>query len=347
MGDESFMLSIIVPVYKVEPFINRCVESILNQTYQDLEVILVDDGSPDNCGKICDDFAEKDKRVRVIHKVNGGQSSARNAGLNEMRGGYFTFVDGDDWLDPDMYQDLIELAEKNDADIVEGGYRFFRPWKVENKILEAKDTGEVKEFTNIEALHELYYGPQMFGGLAIMVWTKIYRTSALGHLRFSEGYILEDREYTPKAFFSANKILKIEKTFYNYNIHLGTASTSGMGTNLLKVRSSIHIGRKLCEYFSGCHERWIDNYQKTSYYESLMNAYYESWKQKNNPEFVKLQQEILLELTNEKEDVLCKLPEKKTKLFYISPLAFCLAKNAVIGVRRCRYKLYVKLTGKN
>ncbi len=264
-----------------------------------------------------------------------------------MWGGYFAFVDSDDWLEPEMYQTLMNIAEKYDADIAEGGYRFYRPWKVENKILEAEDTEEIREFTNMEALHELYYGPQMFGGLTIMVWSKIYRTSALGHLRFSEGYIMEDVEYTPKAFYAANKIVKIEKTFYNYNIHLGTASTSGMGTNLLKVRSGIHARKSLREYFAHCPTEWLRDYEQSAYYTTLMNAYYESWNQRDKPEFAKLQKETLRELTENREKVLLKCPGKKTKLFYLSPLLLCIATKAVREYKKYRYKLHVKITGKN
>ena len=95
-------LSIIVPVYKVEQYINKCIDSILNQTFTDFELILVDDGSPDNCGKICDEYAQKDERVRVIHKENGGVSSARNLGIDEAKGEYVSFIDPDDWIDLDM-----------------------------------------------------------------------------------------------------------------------------------------------------------------------------------------------------------------------------------------------------
>ena len=111
-------ISIIVPVYKTEKYLERCVSSILNQTYRDLEVILVDDGSPDNCPKMCDAFAEADARVRVIHKKNGGVSTARNDGLDVANGEYITFVDSDDWIEPDMYAAMMGKVQENDCDIV-------------------------------------------------------------------------------------------------------------------------------------------------------------------------------------------------------------------------------------
>lgn len=112
------MISVIVPVYKVEHYLDECVQSILDQTYADLEVILVDDGSPDRSGAMCDSWAERDSRVRVIHKANGGVCSARNAGLDAARGDFITFVDSDDWLDPGMYAAMMEKAQKFECDVV-------------------------------------------------------------------------------------------------------------------------------------------------------------------------------------------------------------------------------------
>ncbi|MBQ7882921.1 MAG: glycosyltransferase, partial [Phascolarctobacterium sp.] len=110
-------LSIIVPVYKVEQYIHKCVDSILNQSFTDFELILVDDGSPDNCGKICDEYAAKDKRVRVIHKENGGVSQARNLGIDEAKGEYISFIDPDDWVDLDMYEKLFSFVDQNELDV--------------------------------------------------------------------------------------------------------------------------------------------------------------------------------------------------------------------------------------
>ena len=118
-------ISIIVPIYKVEKYLNRCIQSILNQTFHDFELILVDDGSPDNCPKMCDSWSEKDSRIKVIHKANGGASSARNAGLRIARGEYIAFVDSDDWVHPQMYQTLYSMAVKNYADMAMCGMRTF------------------------------------------------------------------------------------------------------------------------------------------------------------------------------------------------------------------------------
>ena len=112
------MVSIIVPVYKVESYLPQCIESIINQTYPNLEIILIDDGSPDACGKICDEYAKQDKRIKVFHKQNGGLSDARNYGVARASGEYLSFVDSDDWIEPDMFEVLVKVADDNKADLV-------------------------------------------------------------------------------------------------------------------------------------------------------------------------------------------------------------------------------------
>lgn len=107
-------LSVIVPIYNVEPYLRQCLDSIVNQTYRNLEIILVDDGSPDNCGAICDEYAEKDERIFVVHKQNGGLSAARNDGIARATGEWITFVDSDDWCDTDYYEQLFKALENED-----------------------------------------------------------------------------------------------------------------------------------------------------------------------------------------------------------------------------------------
>ena len=111
------LISIIVPVYNVEKYIHECVDSIINQTYKNIEIILVDDGSPDNCGKICDEYAKKDNRIKVIHKPNGGLSDARNHGIDVANGEWLMFIDSDDWIEPNMAEKLLHSALNNKADL--------------------------------------------------------------------------------------------------------------------------------------------------------------------------------------------------------------------------------------
>lgn len=119
--NEEKLLSVIVPVYKVEPYLRRCVDSIRNQTYKNLQIILVDDGSPDRCGEICDAYAEIDERIIAVHQKNRGLSGARNTGLRYAKGEYVAFVDSDDWIAPTMYETLVRMIEKNDLDIARCG----------------------------------------------------------------------------------------------------------------------------------------------------------------------------------------------------------------------------------
>lgn len=209
------VISVIVPIYKAEPYLRRCVNSIRNQTYTNLEIILVDDGSPDKCGEICDSFAKEDSRIRVFHKENGGQSSARNLGLDNMTGEYVGFVDSDDWIEADMYQRLYALSHIHDAQIVccgiqkdypNGRKTYFNPnYPVEN---------DVKIYTTMEALEEslsncrITYSP----------CDKLYDSDVFQTIRMTEGKIYEDMEMIPKCIEKAETVVYDPHPYYHYNL---------------------------------------------------------------------------------------------------------------------------------
>ncbi|MDV4769588.1 glycosyltransferase, partial [Enterococcus faecium] len=176
-------ISIIVPVYKVEPYLRKCVDSILAQTFTDFEVILVDDGSPDNSGKICDEYASKDSRVRVIHKKNGGLSSARNAGIDVARGKYLGFVDSDDYIEKDMYELLYDNIVKEQADLsICGIYDIYAGKKV--KILPE----EYKVLDKVSAM-KIVLEAQSFSVHAV---NKLYKKELFNKIRYPENIITED-----------------------------------------------------------------------------------------------------------------------------------------------------------
>ena len=145
-------ISVIVPIYKVENYLKRCIDSIRKQTYQNLEIILVDDGSPDMCGEMCERYAQEDSRIRVLHKENGGLSDARNVGIEAATGEYIAFVDSDDWIDDKMYEVLYDTLLKCDADIAECSYRNLYADCI---VVETNCTGNVVEGDNIFALEAM------------------------------------------------------------------------------------------------------------------------------------------------------------------------------------------------
>lgn len=343
------MISVIVPVYRVEPFLCKCLDSILNQTYPDLEVILIDDGSNDNCPALCDKYAKKDSRVNVIHKRNEGQSSARNSGLNIAQGNFIGFVDSDDWIDANMYESLYDAILETGADVVTGGYRFYRPWKVENKILDGDYDGSVCMLNSIEALNMFYFGPQRFGGITNMVWTKLYRKDLLRNLRFCEGYnIGEDSEFTPRMLYKATKIAKLDKSLYTYNIHLGTDSTSGMKTTPYKIRSGVAMRRETAYFFQENYTEKVSEYTLSAYFSSLLNAYYECRIRRNkSPEFKNDAAKYLKTIRDNKREILKTNPNLKTRLFFVSPTIYCLAVWSKRTAKHLKYKLRVLVTGKN
>ena len=177
-------ISVIVPVYQAEKYLKECVESILRQTFRDLEVILVDDGSRDESPAICDAFARKDPRVRVIHQENGGVSVARNVGVAAAESEYLGFVDSDDVILPQMYEQLLFAAEKYGAEVTCCGFQ------VSNgvRILETKAMAPEKAYTPEEALREMFLSREMH----VVLWNKLYRSETLKKVHFPEGETYED-----------------------------------------------------------------------------------------------------------------------------------------------------------
>lgn len=177
-------LSIIVPVYKVEKYLDRCVQSILGQTFEDFELILVDDGSPDSCGKMCEDWAGKDSRIKVIHKKNGGLSDARNAGLDIAQGKYIGFVDSDDYIKPDMYEILVANLEDYHADISICGYVDVYADGTKNESLCQDRFVWSKE----EVIENVLKGKL----LSVHAYTKLYKKELFQTVRYTVGKISED-----------------------------------------------------------------------------------------------------------------------------------------------------------
>ena len=208
-------LSIIVPVYNVEPYLRRCIDSILAQTFTDFELILVDDGSPDNCPSICDEYAEKDLRIVVIHKENGGISDARNAGLDIAKGDYIGFVDSDDFIHPQMYEIALKTAVDYEADIIQWGLLQFQDIdEIESDSVQQSEFafGNILTFDN---LVETYY-PKNTWIVSHTVWNKLYGRHIFDNIRFPKGVINEDSYVLLQTLDASTKYVIIEEKLYYY-----------------------------------------------------------------------------------------------------------------------------------
>ena len=206
-------ISIIVPVYKVEQYLHRCLDSIVDQTFTDWECILIDDGSPDNSGKICDEYAEKDRRFKVFHQGNAGVSAARNKGLDEAVGDWIGFVDSDDWIDAETYEVAYYRAIKEGVDLIQWGHCFEWGNKSSKKILPES------LFSDRDAL--IYWDPSMCYKL---VSSKIIFDN---NFRFPTGIKLsEDRLFAVNCYLKSRKCIYISKCFYHYRMNEMSASHS-------------------------------------------------------------------------------------------------------------------------
>lgn len=211
-------ISVIVPIYNVEKYLDKCVSSIVGQTYSDIEIILVDDGSPDGCPAMCDEWEKRDSRIRVIHKENGGLSSARNAGLDVAGGEYISFVDSDDYISESMLEALLGAIEKAGADICSCG------------IVNVYEDGR-EEAWNIKDMigdSELFLrGLYNDSAVPVAAWNKLYKRELWSKMRFPEGRLCEDAFTTCFLLDKAKLAVQISDGLYYYRIRSGSIMTSG------------------------------------------------------------------------------------------------------------------------
>ena len=217
---KSGTISVIVPIYKVEKYIEECIESIISQTYRDLEIILADDGSPDLCGAICDRYAQIDSRVVVLHQKNGGAAAARNAALRVATGAYIAFVDGDDYLEPDACEHLVQAMEATGADVVQGRFRY--------------------NYANGKNVPHPAAEPRTFSTTGYLArftedWTcaiscdKLFRHHVLEGVFYEEGHLIDDEFFTYRGIMNARKIAYIPDITYNYRQRASSATKDAAG----------------------------------------------------------------------------------------------------------------------
>ena len=207
------IISVIVPVYKVEKYLQRCIESIINQTYKNLEIILIDDGSPDNCGIICDEYAKKDNRIKVIHKENGGLSDARNAGLDIATGEYIAFIDSDDYIALNMFETLHSLMIKDNSDIALCSYMYIDENGKKIESLNKQNPIKNEILSSFEALKKIGEHKSWY---FVVAWNKLYKKEIFNNLRFPYGKINEDEFIIHKVFGKSKSISCVESMLYYY-----------------------------------------------------------------------------------------------------------------------------------
>lgn len=232
------LVTVIVPVYKVEKYLRKCVDSILLQTYENIEIILVDDGSPDNCGAICDEYAQKDSRIKVIHKENGGLSDARNAAIDVCTGEYLTFIDSDDYVASDYVEVLYNLVEKYNCKLSIAIWQTFyetdAPVVIKNRYYEAC-------WKPGEAVSYMFY-QEKFDNAACV---KLYHRSLFDAIRFPKGMLFEDLYITYRLLFNSDMVAYCNKKIYYYLLRRD--SIEGSAFSSLKVDSAMQIFKTMEE----------------------------------------------------------------------------------------------------
>lgn len=260
------LISIIVPVYKVEAYLDQCVQSIVNQSYSNLEIILVDDGSPDNCPAMCDRYAAQDSRIKVVHKQNGGLSDARNTGIRMATGDYIGFVDSDDWIEQDMYEILLRAIQEHNADIAEIGVNYCYEGRTERKKAE-----EVHLLNKHEALTAFLDRSLLIQGC---VWGKLYRADIVKKVMFPVGRLHEDGYFTYKALYEVEIYILLNICKYNYRQDReGSIMTTTAKQNFKSLKDVIDAFEQRNNFFEVRGEKLLADKAKAYYYKTLVSEY--------------------------------------------------------------------------
>lgn len=226
------LISIIVPCYKVEKYLPKCIDSIINQSYTNLEIFLIDDGSPDSCGIICDNYSKKDSRIKVIHKSNGGLSDARNVAIDKMTGEYVVFVDSDDYIAPTHIEGLYKMIQYHKAEISINSFTTFYDGLIPHP--HSKPTKEYV-YTGLEATERMFY-QDMFDNSA---WGKMYKSSLFNNIRYPKGLLYEDLPTTYRLMLKASKVIYNNNETYYYLLRSDSIERSKFSSE--KLNSALKL----------------------------------------------------------------------------------------------------------
>lgn len=213
------LVSVIVPIYKVESYLPECLDSILSSTYTELEIILIDDGSPDNCPAICDEYAQRDSRIKVLHQENQGLVAARNAGLNAASGIYVSFVDSDDAISPLMYEKMVSAIERTGADMAASGYCIDRAQLVTQTEQQEGEDHCLTTFDQQLAMLTIAPSVRGFTWTSCYVWNKLYRRAKIRSAFQPECSMCEDLDFNWKYIHSCKKIVLVQHALYMYRMN--------------------------------------------------------------------------------------------------------------------------------
>lgn len=263
------LISIIVPIYKVEEYIDRCVNSLINQDYKNIEILLIDDGSPDKCPEICNNYSLKDERIKVFHKENGGLSDARNFGILKAKGEYIIFVDSDDYIEHNACLNFVHIVENYQADIIVGNARILENNNIRNMCHTYNTKG--KYVNGKEYLLNEFKTKTMH----MASWMNMYNRKFLldNNLRFEVGLLHEDEQFTPRAFLLAKRVISTEMIFYNYIIRDNSITTQ---KNKTKNAESIV---KICKDLEKKYDKLEGNELKYALKEYLVDIYFKAFHQ--------------------------------------------------------------------
>ncbi len=286
-------VSIIVPVYNVEEYLPRCIDSLIHQTLQEIEILLIDDGSTDRSGQICDEYAAKDPRIQVVHQKNAGLSGARNAGIDRARAEHLMFVDSDDWVEPDFCKTPLALAKENHADLVMFQYR----------IANGKDTRRYPAVpdgikTSREANHLLTTVVKMYA------WNKLYHRRLFADIRYPVGRVYEDKITTPVLIHSASRIVYSSQILYNYRLHPASITRIQSQKNISDCFYATELavqnmrdwgyGKDATEYYSFCLYDFLTSHWEKSEYTEKCIRYFRCLK--HCPDWMSKKQRLMLYL---------------------------------------------------
>lgn len=330
--DEEALISVIVPVYNMEQYLDRCMESLLRQTYHRLEIILVDDGSTDSSPAMCDGYAGRDSRVRVIHKPNGGLSDARNAGLKLVSGDYIGYVDSDDWIEQDMYERMYQACTAHGAQLAV--CRYFSEYTMKGAApaggdgnLAVGESGDVVPLTRDELLRSYISGER---GYVIYnsVWSKLFRRDLVEGMDFPKGRNSEDILYTTRAFCRAGRAVYLDRRLYHYVLDReGSIMNAGRGERMFRDEIPFWRGHISCirEMVSP----QMADLAAYHFQRRLLFYYIDAWNAKNK----ETASGIVAEIKKDKDEmdrvygsgIASRGDRLRRKLFFLSPPAYAAA----------------------